>query len=769
MLVDSSSLLLEYDSTAEDKGRYWLAKCPSCGQKTLYSYKDSFTATCNRLNNCGFKSKLRGLPGVSKPFRHDPRQYTLQLKIDQIKRRKARRPKQEIIPVHKEISNCLGKIEAQAVAYLEYRLPNINVKEKIFQRKIAGVTRRMEDIHDNNPRWLDKKGYKLLVPLYNIKSGQIVSAQTRFCLFTEDPSLSANGKFIKTRSLKCCPYGEGGATFGSLEKAIEKSHEIAAIAGQIPTLIIAEGDIDYLTLRACGYDNVVGVPGAAQAKNVIRHLQDIEWSGVVIMSLDGDNAGNKSLKEVKKIIEGKKILICNARTDDTDINDIYKQWGQVEAVRRVIYYAQPTRNRSRSANTEENKNFRKLIRHGLWATPDAMPKFAKDRYRVLIKHDSKCIKKSIGRAVNCQEVKEVEIFYKDGTMPIKAGIRTRVAETPTCNHCAAVQWNLVIGNYLLDNWPPRLHYARFPFPPGDLDEATRIKSEIHDITRLSKRQVTRDRSGGKSLFTIIDFTSSNVIAICGSSNRNDIVMTTLRAAERVESGSKEQVLREIVLPAYLSYSQYISEMAQDFGHVLITDPILITKFKRYGYRKELSWPKMEDVKKEVRQIRALQAEALKDEVGLGEGYSVFVTFRERLGIFKKLIGLSWKSLSFDNITASDIYGLPMKFDPGDPQAGNFLDSPRLAPKPIDEIINDFFWVHYGHPAFIGKGHEIPPAYVTPTQKAKILAKAKKGLPQSKEDYRNMLIQWGEAGYDPNKHNFLPGSVPLSRLKETPPL
>jgi len=37
----------------EDKGDYFLVRCPSCGHKEMYLYKKSWRMTCNRQNKCG--------------------------------------------------------------------------------------------------------------------------------------------------------------------------------------------------------------------------------------------------------------------------------------------------------------------------------------------------------------------------------------------------------------------------------------------------------------------------------------------------------------------------------------------------------------------------------------------------------------------------------------------------------------------------------------------------------------------------------------------
>lgn len=766
MRTEVANLLQQYDPSAKEKGRYWLATCPKCQKNTLYIYKNSLVAICSRLNKCQFKDKVENLPGVNKESLN--RDY-----FKNLKRHRSKKKKVVTANVHREILVSLGRRNKDVIKYLQDRLPLMDVEKEIFDKKIAGISRRMGRLKDNNPLWLDKKGYKLLTPLYNIRTDRIVSAQTRYSFFNSKPTLVSDDGPIKTRSLKNCPYGEDGATFGSLKKALEIADKEASAIGQLPIIIITEGDIDYLTLRGCGYDNAIGVPGAGQAKNVARYLQDIEWRGILILSMDGDNAGEASVNAVGNLIENENIILMNARPLDCDINDVYNQWGGQEAIQRLIQYSRPIKNRNRSIKAiHDDRDMVRLLRMNLWVKPVSMPTIVRDRYRVVIRGSgTKSPLKPIARAVNCREVKEMEIFYKDGHLPMQAGVKTRVAETPTCLHCVAVQWNLCVAKYLLKHWPTHLKYITMPFKEGDLEDALKKKKEICDITRVPSHLANLKGSKffGQSLFVMIDLIRSELIIVTGTKNKNDIVLASLRSLGKVRSIKREVLMRDILLPAYLSYSQYIIDKGEDFEHVLVKDPILTQQFKRYSCREELPWPKQKEVREEVRRIRREQAEKLKEEIIDENGYSIFVTFRERAGIFKKLLGMSWKSLSFDNITRADIFGQPMNFDPKDPQAGNFLENPHLAPKPVKDLVNDFFWLQYGHPAFVNKDHNLPE--YTAKQTVVSASTKKVELPSSDYEYKEMLIKWNNMGYNPTKHEFLPGEVPVSKLfeEEEPPL
>lgn len=46
------------DLDPEDKGAYYLLRCPSCGKRESFVYKDGYALKCNRLNKCGYTVSL---------------------------------------------------------------------------------------------------------------------------------------------------------------------------------------------------------------------------------------------------------------------------------------------------------------------------------------------------------------------------------------------------------------------------------------------------------------------------------------------------------------------------------------------------------------------------------------------------------------------------------------------------------------------------------------------------------------------------------------
>ena len=757
------------DLNPKDRGSYIISDCPACSQRdgksnSLFLYKNSFTATCNRINECAYKVKIWDLGKVN--FK-EAKEMFFETEEDLLRKRLKNKKRADYCEW--SIGPALSCHQDDMIHYLEKRIPGIDVRRKILNKRYAGWTGRLKG-HKKTRKWRDDLGYKLLTPLYNIKSGRIVSAQTRFVFEGQTPRIKkTNGEPAKNLSL-AGGYGEGGATFGSLRLVLAKERRKKEGTGDPQVLIIAEGDIDYLTFVGNEYENCVGVPGCQQAKNVIRYLQDVDWRGIVLLSLDGDNAGEKSVQEVTKIVEDNgKLEVWNARPAHCDINDAYRYFGGEIALQRILEYARPLKGNKSLKKAIEDKIMAEIQRHKLYVRPRFMPNLVKDRYRVNIRGDkgedgAKSKLKPIARAINCREVQELEIEYKDGAKFGKqANIKARVAESPACLHCLSGQWNYHIATFIRKHWPEELYYTTIDFEEGNIDQALAKRGEICALTRTPREQ--RERYGedyGKSLCILIDVMKSQLIIISGAKSRNDIILTNLRYLGTIKKINREELMRERILPAYISYGKYVIEKGEDFSHSLVDDKILTKQFHRYYSRSGLPFPKQKDTREEVRKyfasLRPTDEEGDKKKEG---GHSIFVTFRERDGIFKKLIALSWKSISFDNITRADVFNLPMNFDPRDPQAVNFLENPESAPKPVKEIIDDFFWIRYGHPSLVPSHMNIPGYTGVKTINLKKIEKKK--VIRTERDYWEEMMAWSGEGYDPSKYDFGPGEMPLEEF------
>lgn len=758
------------------KNNYYSLDCPACKRcGELFIYEHSKTAICNRRSKCGYSANIRDLPGAL-----DPRPFGYASYFPKISKEK--------VPVLTEFERdkifrpALGKIHPRAFDYLKDRIPRSDV-QGLFDRKIIGAPYYAQGLTQGfTGPTLAKMEYNLLTPLYSIESDLIVTAQARFPSARE-PTF----KGIKVLSFSNCPYGKSGVTFGSIKDTIEMVDKHSLENGiEEPTIILAEGDVDFLTLRASGYDNVIGVPGAGQAVKVVQYLKDIKWRGNLVVSLDGDKAGEESYQKAAKAAIGSDVTIVNGRPpNNLDLNDVYNKWGK-EEFHRLIKTAKPkAKNRKIEWAKIVNDAHRKYLKkNGIYASPKIMPLIVGDRYRTVIKgtggKDSPL--SPIARAINCKQVKELEMIYKDGEYAEAGSLKMRVAETPVCEHCSSVQWNLCISKWIRENWPKYLQFLLLPFPEGDLEAALKLKKEICGMLQVPKFLAERnDEVYGQSLFIMIDVMKSRLLVVTDHArSANDYVAATLRSLGNLQKIKREQLMKDHLLPAHLSYARYVTAKGLDFEHTVITDPILTRKFERYYNRKALPWPKTKEIREAVREERKRQAELLKEVMDIKEpeldenSYKLYVTFRERRNVLKKVIGVSWKRISFDNIVRSDIYNMKMNFDPRDPLSGNFLDSDHNAPKPVKEIINDFFWLQYGHPVKAESKHEIPeimfnqkndPREQLPGESFDDACKRLKKRIEymNRDEYEAMIIDFAEHGYNPRHCPFLPGCVPLTYL------
>lgn len=718
------------------RGNRYLADCPSCHQKKqAWLFVGQKILRCNRLTNCGFWGYVSDLWEPAKKPKN----------LDKILQRKPKKTKDRD-RTH-DIQPAIGKINDTVRTYLEYRLPGIDIEE--FRKKSTfGLACYVKNLPYAKQKAI--QGYELLVPLISIRdSRRIVSAQMRYVHIDSDPPVTTkNNKPLKILSMKGLSYGEGGATFGNLQLAMDAAKKNCKV-GEIEKIIVVEGMMDFLTIRALSYDNSVGIAGASQALNVAQELWDRGWNGHLLVSLDGDEAGAMGVRAVaKKIADCRNIKVFNARPFECDLNDAYRNWGGREAIERILLHAKPIQNKQRNPKQlGDDKNYTELVSKRLWDYPKKMSGAVRDRYRGLItilggkSHGLSRIAKTI----ECCEFKEQEIHYVQNQEAYDAGVRTRVAATTTCEHCVAAGWNEVIMPLLLHDellaWPEKLHIATKRFTRGDIQEAIAIKRDICDVTRFlnEKERKKANSKVGKSLFVIIDVMRSLVITVTGAepNDFNDPVISGLHVyLKKTTPITREDFFRDYLKGAYLSLARYTNHCGETAGHNIAMDQILTTKYERYYHRAGLFFPKQADVKTKICELRAEQRE---NEIELPENaYSVRVSFRERQDRIKSILAISWKPINFDNLTNADMYGKKMSFNPQDPDAANFLEEPWKSPRPVKDIIKDFWWIYKRRPPIVD-GHKDFSALL-PQEDA-----------DNKKNQKETLRYWNYKGYNPKDH------------------
>lgn len=794
----------------KDHGSYITFDCKFCcngsvssKRQTMFLYKNGRQAFCNRKNHCNWtpyiwelgvrdyksikgydysKGKMSEAQKVmmkssATRYSSTPDNFDLEMELAQKKEFYQHR--------HTKFQKLFSRVDEDVKKYLEYRIPG---GYKPYMYGHCGSTRFITGLDDKliENRW--KHGYNLATPLWNIPFGLMTNVQTRFNVPDGIPNFTGkNGKPLKTLSLKLKGgYGPGGATFGCLRNTLLDEAERVRKEGGIPTLIVAEGDVDFLTILGSKLPNVVGIPGCGMAPHIINYLKEIKWRGNLILSLDGDDAGQKSVaRALRNYSEEDSFKVFNARFDKYDINDIYNNLGGQEAVRRVMAYARPVvlpvEKRKKKPRPDDMKD---LIKAGLYVPMRYMPSQMKERIRLTLKFSEEKNKSPIsklGRVANCSQVRETHMLYYHGNeFPTRGESRSRVAESGACIHCCISQWNSFLAKKLLNDWPEEMYCLTIPFEKGDVEGAKSLKKQIlRDCTLPPEmREEYEARGFGKSLCVLIDVMRSHLVVLCGSENQNDTLIQVLRNYQRLEKRPTKDILKYFVMPAYLGYAEYVLESVSDITNNLVEDPILTTRFERYYSREGLKFPSQKEVREGVRAFvaankeeRRLEEEAeekkRREELGLENApepeknlkYKVVATYRHLGGAFKNMIGLSYQSLSYDNIVRRDIFGLPMNFDPRDNEACNFLENPELSPKPVDELINDFFWIEFGHPVELPKDMKIPGFYGVKVDK----------IEGNKKDYGDLekwseYSAWDTAGWDPNIFTFYPGDMSLREFE-----
>jgi hypothetical protein len=245
------------------------------------------------------------------------------------------------------LGDGLGLAAKESVPYLRHRFPgvaDIDLELAIAEDKLLLSPVHAQDRGEPGGIYeLGRAGYALGSPLYSIEEpGVVSSAQMRWVGIGPDNPPPGP----KTRSLSGSPGGRFGATFGRLDQALEA----ARLYGR---LVIAEGDIDFLTVRLSSIPYSVGINGVGRAAHVLRYLISISWKGRLILALDNDDAGRGAIENCRRILvdageKGDGIELAAAVPQaDKDINDLFRRAGGgcpgAKAVHELIECAEVVR------------------------------------------------------------------------------------------------------------------------------------------------------------------------------------------------------------------------------------------------------------------------------------------------------------------------------------------------------------------------------------------------------------------------------------------
>lgn len=562
-----------------------------------------------------------------------------------------------------ELQKALYKLGAGADAWLRSRLPGIDI-EILRRRGLVGNPR------DLPLKWAfhrQRQGWELFCPLFSVdNAGRICSGQVRWTRKKEPPE-----KRQKSLTLPGHPYGEFGATFGRLDQAINA----AGVAGE---LLVVEGMPDFLTIAGMGKRNAVGIPGAASATLIARYLAKHGWEGRLTLCLDPDNAGEKYTHKAAAEFAGvDTVEVAAVRWPKAqDLNDVYRDKGSGAvnfhlAAATVIKSARAA-NPADKRRWEREEKKRELQELGLWVWPRYPTKGARDRMAaVAIAAAKKSPVRRVMRVAQCCVFREAELAYDENRQAALKRVRTRIAESPGCHHCASAAWNRVVAPHLLKEWPSQLLVGTARFPRGDLARANELRSLGVELTRGD--------DGTKSFATFVDPERSRVVFILGPETQHTGAMARIRALANFKLTSRKVTLRTFIKPAYLGWAEYVLNVCQDENRDPSKDPFIGKQFKRYMAREGLPMPGDTRCREMMRGDKDPEPE--EPEVPLGI-ISLFVTYNR---FDRRALAITLRPLAFKNVVRA-VSLEHMQFKPL--EEGNLLDRPDLSPIPIEDVLED---------------------------------------------------------------------------------
>jgi hypothetical protein len=624
-----------------DRNDKVIFNCPDCGVRRKAFVKLEKTGKdgnhrpnywgdwkCNRVS-CGASGSLLDPSSRSTRRTTSRRQPTLKSK-----------PR---VDNTKTISKGLGSLSPAAHRYLSGRLRGLSVS-LLEDSKLVGDPAKTSL---ENARDLGREGYELLVPLRGIKdSSRLPTAQLRF-------TGSTLGQRNKILSLKGS-YPAGGVTFGRLDHALEAANN----AGR---LIIAEGLIDFLTLRALGLKNVVGVPGCAQADNVIKHLGSQGWFGHVVLSLDGDEAGAIAVAgAVKAASPFAAIKLFNGRPSAGDINDVLLAAG-ASAVLALLTSAEPIKAKTPTIDLQSYK-------------PERLSFEARARARELrIRHDKGTALRGVGRVGVCGLY--LYIVDKDkvtsGVFSRKAGQTiAALCDSRACVICRFSRWE-TLRSEAEEKWPAQLLKISIPLTENTPEAATKERGRLSRRTAVAR---TEEKSGYMSLVDPL----TGVLSVLVNSADSKLV-DRLKHFYEVTTIKRDEALDTVLFPAFLGFPLRIAEMLkqEDGVEAIEKDAWCKTRARSWSFTKDALSLKLSansKLEEEDNKKRLAKAEENREPLDKDE-FEIFSYVRADSS---ELSAVTLEPLSPANRMALAI-GEPMTLLPG--QRGNLLDAwPSLRPE-----------------------------------------------------------------------------------------
>lgn len=657
-------------------------QCPSCGAKgrTAYAYLNNTSGhwRCNRANECSAEGHFLARDGAGQSSTPKPKTP----------------PSPPAQPVDQRSYGRIvragrGRLSSRAGAYLMARLPGFDPAGlEDFAKQIDAYDLSLikaRDLEAAGAKGLLRGGYELAVALRAMDTGQVVSLQGR-AIGSVAPKAP---KILSSKG----GYGDSGACFGSLEKALEEAKDLGR-------LIVVEGLVDFLTARAAGVCGLVGVPGVGLAKRLAKELESRAWGGLLIVSLDGDDAGAAGLADITKALKDSYVEVETGRPSSGDINDIWRAAAE----------------RGGSGAEAVRAHFEGILRRSKFNPLEALPdvrvsKIGKARARQIFSRnfsETHSALRSLGTTGACGALSLLRRRISDGDRMVGQikSFGVPVCERQSCAFCRRQNW-LHIVRHAEEQWP---------------EDVAMVKVEIADRmalerfrARLSKLSREAVKEGGNGYLTSMNPATGLLVVVA------TVELALLLAAKigEFETVSRRQALCELA-PCFVGAASLAVEKLNDSSAELedIEGDEWISKVLRWASTsgEAFKLPDSEELRDAVRaEARARTLERLKAKEGAGERVEEQDSGpapRGSVDIYCYSDGLELVAVSLAPLSLlarlavlerRPIDGL----DPSDP--GNLLDNPDIAGPAVGKWVRDFYRHHMGRELEPrGRGEDRPP-------------------------------------------------------------
>ena len=652
--------------------RYLNFTCPACTKrKKVYVYfqlpngKPNYRGSwwCSRRGECRATGKLWP-DGLRSNFTPSPK----------FKARKAK-PKKETRPEGhtKAIKKSLGFLPRDTEIYL--------VKERGFtpqdlqdlkDQKILGTTSQAKG-HPASGKYA-RSGYELLVPLHDLKTGEIISAQARFIPTKNRPKRPS--QWPKAKSLPG-GYGEAGSVFGDINKALIEATKNSR------RLYLVEGLPDYLTVHACQISNFIGVPGVGMAVRAARELIERNWKGELVLCLDGDKAGANNVQKVVEELQKSKcadITPLNAGPLQGDLNDLFKIGGK-QAILELL------------------KNPRAIPRPE-YIEPIGLSREGKAKARALYFEIKKAHSpaRSKARIGVCGVLVEQALRYSLENGQLKSTILKvcpRACEGQSCYYCRPKRW-LKLLKHTREHWPETLYMAKVKLEENRPDLARDLRSKLS-----SKSKKARKENGG-AYRAALDVYEGSLLVVTNHENPKLTLALENELGQKLLPVSREEAL-DALKHCYMSFARQIIDVFED--HDLTLEKLMADPWANRrvtwcsGGGEGLEFVKEKDITKELIKDAKEKREERQEQEGAKEKnqFDLYL-YKKPTTEGPRLVGVTLFPLVPKNLM-NLLEDKPLKLTLGDP--GNLLEDPGQAGPTVEQFLQDLHLKHNGE--LIAKG------------------------------------------------------------------